>query len=103
MGSTVASECLLEHMTALTPLSYQFVTASLRLIAEVLGLGLLHADTTRSGPGAPVPRCGQQTGIRRTTLYAALVRLFSARHAGRPFGSDRHDRMAARRVTAPDR
>jgi hypothetical protein len=39
-GSTVASKCLLEHMTALKLLSYQFVTASLRLIAEVLGLGL---------------------------------------------------------------
>jgi hypothetical protein len=40
MGSTVASKCLLEHMTALKLLSYRFVTASLRLIAEVLGLGL---------------------------------------------------------------
>jgi hypothetical protein len=41
MGSTVVSKYLSEHMTALKLLSYQFVTASLRLIAEVLGLGLV--------------------------------------------------------------
>jgi hypothetical protein len=41
MGSTVVTECLSEHMTALQPLSYQLVTTSLRLIAEVLGLGLI--------------------------------------------------------------
>src|SRR5512132_2133495 len=39
MGSTVASECLSEHMTAPNPLSYQLVTDSWRLVAEVLGLG----------------------------------------------------------------
>jgi hypothetical protein len=40
MGSTVTSECLSEHMTAPNPLSYQLVTDSWRLVAEVLGLGL---------------------------------------------------------------
>jgi hypothetical protein len=35
MGLTVTSMCLLEHMIALKLLPYQFVTASLRLIAEV--------------------------------------------------------------------
>jgi hypothetical protein len=40
MGLTVGTECLSEHMTALKKLSYQLVTVSLRLIAEVLGLGL---------------------------------------------------------------
>jgi hypothetical protein len=41
MGVTVATKCLSEHMTALEDFSYQLVTISLRLIAEVLGLGLL--------------------------------------------------------------
>jgi hypothetical protein len=35
----VATECLSEHMTALKAFFYQLVTVSLRLIAEVLGLG----------------------------------------------------------------
>jgi hypothetical protein len=39
MGLTVATKCLSEHMTALKNFSYQLVTISLRLIAEVLGLG----------------------------------------------------------------
>jgi hypothetical protein len=39
MGLTVGTECLSEHMTALKKLFYQRVTVSLRLIAEVLGLG----------------------------------------------------------------
>ena len=39
MESTVPTECLSEYMTALQLLSYQLVTTSLRLIAEVLGLG----------------------------------------------------------------
>src|SRR4029434_6289920 len=39
MGSTVTSECLSEHRTAPNPLSYQLVTDSWRLVAEVLGLG----------------------------------------------------------------
>jgi hypothetical protein len=38
MDSTVVSECLSEHMAALKLLSYQLVTAGLRLIAEVLTL-----------------------------------------------------------------
>ena len=50
-----------------------------------------------------MPRCGQQTGIRRPALYAALAGRFSARHAGPPCGRDRNDRCAARRVTTPDR
>jgi hypothetical protein len=41
MGLTVATECLSEHMTALKDFSYQLVTISWRLVAEVLGLGLL--------------------------------------------------------------
>ena len=44
MGSTVATECLSEHMTALKPIYYQLVTTNLRLIAEVLGLGLVAGD-----------------------------------------------------------
>jgi hypothetical protein len=40
MGLTVATKCLSEQMTALKDFSYQLVTISLRLIAEVLGLGL---------------------------------------------------------------
>ena len=39
MGLTVATKCLSEQMTALEDFSYQLVTISLRLIAEVLGLG----------------------------------------------------------------
>ena len=46
MGSTVASECLSEQMTALKDFSYQLVTISLRLIAEVLGLGLVGSITS---------------------------------------------------------
>ena len=38
MGSTVATECPSEHISALQPLSYQLVMTSLRLIAEVLTL-----------------------------------------------------------------
>jgi hypothetical protein len=45
-------------MTALKPLSYQLVTASLRLIAEVLGLG-----PKGSGEPAP-PRRGAGHGLR---------------------------------------
>jgi hypothetical protein len=41
MGLTVATKCLSEQITVLKPLSYQLVTAGLRLIAEVLGLGLV--------------------------------------------------------------
>jgi hypothetical protein len=44
MGSTVACECLSEHMTAPNPLSYQLVTDSWRLVAEVLGLGQVDLD-----------------------------------------------------------
>ena len=40
MELIVATECLLEQMTALKAFLYQLVTVSLRLIAEVLGLGL---------------------------------------------------------------
>jgi hypothetical protein len=47
-GSTVASESRSEHLTALNPMSYQLVTASWRLIAEVLGLGLLAAGRRRA-------------------------------------------------------
>jgi hypothetical protein len=39
MGSTVATECLSEHMIALKDFSYQLVTITWRLVAEVLGLG----------------------------------------------------------------
>ena len=38
MGVTVATKCLSEHMTALGGFSYQLVTISLRLIAEMLTL-----------------------------------------------------------------
>jgi hypothetical protein len=48
MGSTVASKYLSEHMTALKLLFYQFVTASLRLIAEVLGLGHLRQEVAHT-------------------------------------------------------
>jgi hypothetical protein len=51
MGSTVASECLSEHMTAPNPLSYQLVTASWRLVAEVL---ILLANASKSPMGAVV-------------------------------------------------
>ena len=40
MGSTVATEWLPEQISALQSLFYQLVTTNLRLIAEVLGLGL---------------------------------------------------------------
>jgi hypothetical protein len=40
IGVTVATECLSEHMTALKEFFYQLVTITLRLVAEVLGLGL---------------------------------------------------------------
>jgi hypothetical protein len=40
MELIVATECLSEHTTALKTFLYQLVTVSLRLIAEVLGLGL---------------------------------------------------------------
>ena len=43
MGVTVATDCLSEHMAALKGFSYQLVTITLRLIAEVLGLGPLTA------------------------------------------------------------
>jgi hypothetical protein len=39
MGMTVATECLSEQMTAPKGFFYQLVTITLRLIAEVLGLG----------------------------------------------------------------
>jgi hypothetical protein len=39
MGVTVVTECLSEHTTALKAFPSQPVTISLRLIAEVLGLG----------------------------------------------------------------
>jgi integrase len=39
MGSTVATECLSEPMITLKDFSYQLVTISWRLVAEVLGLG----------------------------------------------------------------
>jgi hypothetical protein len=39
MELIVATECLSEQMTALKAFFYQLVTVSLRLIAEVLGLG----------------------------------------------------------------
>jgi hypothetical protein len=41
MGLTVAAECLSEQTTALKVFFYQYGTISLRLIAEVLGLGPL--------------------------------------------------------------
>jgi hypothetical protein len=40
MELIVVTECLSEHMTALKTFLYQLVTVSLRLLAEVLGLGL---------------------------------------------------------------
>ena len=49
MGLTVATECLSEHMAALKAFFYQSVTISLRLIAEVLGLG--HLLVCRGVPG----------------------------------------------------
>jgi hypothetical protein len=47
MDLTVATECLSEQRPALKDIYYQLVTINLRLIAEVLGLGLLvEYDTT---------------------------------------------------------
>jgi hypothetical protein len=50
MGLTVVTKCLSEHMTALEDFSYQLVTISLRLIAEVLSLGLFAARTLACKP-----------------------------------------------------
>jgi hypothetical protein len=55
MGLTIATKCLSEHMTALKDLCYQLVTVSLRLIAEVLGLGLLRLSFTE-------PKCFEVLG-----------------------------------------
>jgi hypothetical protein len=46
MGLTVATECLSEQMTAPKAFFYQMVTINLRLIAEVLGLGLIDMKIT---------------------------------------------------------
>ena|SRR5215472_7487793 len=69
MGSTVASECLSEYMTALKSLSYQLVTASLRLIAEVLGLGLVGVALTETDR-----RLLDQLVKTRRTTKSRLVR-----------------------------
>jgi hypothetical protein len=55
MGSTVATECLSEPMITLKDFSYQLVTISWRLVAEVLGLGLPGADAWHVA-------CGRRVG-----------------------------------------
>jgi hypothetical protein len=66
MGSTVATECLSEHMTALEDFAYQLVTISLRLIAEVLGLGLfgVYEMPSRSPGGIGGTRAARATRAR---------------------------------------
>jgi len=65
MGLTVTTKCLSEHMTAPKDFSYQLVMVSLRLIAEVLGLGQWGIPPTREGLTSLMPATPGLTGLSR--------------------------------------
>jgi hypothetical protein len=63
MGLTVATKCSSERMATLKDFSYQLVTITWRLIAEVLGLG-------RVG----VVDCGSRQGYKVDVVMAPYER-----------------------------